>query len=195
MDVSLKEYYNTLEHLLSSMHSDRELFDMIVNAPFHNKLHTTNIDLGIVVLLLVNKEDRTIDRITFSDTEPARWAVKMTPVDFNEIKIPLEDKVNILPTAIKTNRPQKVADWKFIFSPVLSAEAARFNQAGAGIACSYVYPLANARDGGALIFSFYQPIENIQMKHLKFMEKYSQIASNALAAEKTQKTIDPHSEL
>lgn len=182
MDVSLKEYYNTLEHLLSSMPSERELFEMIVNAPFHNKLHTTNLDLGIVVLLMVNKKDNTIDRITFSDTEPARWAVKMTPVAFSEIKIPFNDKVNILPTVIKTGEPRKITDWKFLFTPVLSAEAARFNQAGAGIACSYIYPLVGARDGGALIFSFYQPLEQIQMKHVKFMEKYSEITAKALAA-------------
>lgn len=182
MDVSLKQYYNILEHLLSSTTSDKELFEMIVNAPFHNKLHTTNFDLGVVVLLLVDKRSKTIDRVAFSDTEPARWAIKMTPVAFTEIKIPLDNKVNILPVAIKTNKPQKITDWKFLFTPVLSAESARFNQAGAGIACSYIYPMVNARDGGALIFSFYQPDENIQLKHQKFMEKYSKIASKALSS-------------
>jgi hypothetical protein len=181
MDVSLKEYYNTLEHLLSSMHSDRELFEMIVNGPFHNKLHTTHLDLGIVVLLLVDKEGRTIDRIALSDTEPARWAVKMTPMPFHDIKIPLDDETNILAKAIKTAKPQKTSDWKYLFTPALSPEAARFNQAGAGIACSYAYPLPGARDGGALIFSFYQPLDHIQIKHLDFMEKYSEKAAKALA--------------
>jgi hypothetical protein len=181
MDVSLKEYYNTLEKLLSSMQSDKELFEMIVNGPFHNKLHTTHLDLGIVVLLLVDKNGKTLNRIALSDTEPARWAVKMTPVAFHDIKIPLTDKTNILVQAVKTGKPRKTSDWKFLFTPILSPEAARFNQAGAGIACSYAYPLIGARNGGTLIFSFYQPLDHIQVKHLDFMEKYSQKAAKALS--------------
>ena len=179
-DASLTDYFKNMQTLLADADNDKDLFEMIVNAPFHNKLHTTTLDLGIVVLLLANKKQGTIDRIALSDTEPARWAVKMTPVEFHKIKIPIDHKANIISKAIKTEQPQITSDWKFLFIPVLSAEAARFNQAGAGIACSYVYPLIEARDGGALIFSFYQPPDKIKIQHKHFMQTYSEIVGKAL---------------
>ena len=179
-ESSLDDYFTHMEHLLADTANDRELFDVIVNAPFHNKLHTTNLDLGIVVLLMVNKKGGTIDRIALSDTEPARWAVKMTPVPFHEIKVPAGNKSNLIGKAIKTKQYQKTTDWKFLFTPALTAEAARFNQAGAGIACSYVYPLVGARDGGAMIFSFYQPPDNIKKNHRDFMKDYSEMTAKAL---------------
>ena len=177
---SLNEYFQAMEHLLAKTTNDKDLFEVIVNAPFHNKLHTTTLDLGIVVLLLADKKEGVIKRIALSDTEPARWAVKMTPLPFHEIKIPSDNKTNIIAKAIKTNEPQYTADWKYLFIPALSAESARFNQAGAGMACSYVYPLIGAREGGALIFSFYQPPDQIKNKHRSFMKKYSEIAAKAL---------------
>lgn len=180
-DSSLEEYFRTIKILLAETQDDEILLSSIVNAPFHNKLHTTSMDLGIVVLLLVNSDTNTIDRVALSDTEPARWAVKMTPKPFLEIKVPLDDKENILSKAIRTDKPQKTSDWKYLFVPVLSAESARFNQAGAGIGCSFVYPLHDGKDGGALIFSFYQPIQQITKKHQDFMKTYSKIASDALS--------------
>lgn len=177
----MKEYYNTLTQLLSSMQSDTGLLEIIVNAPFSNKLHATSIDLGIIGLSISDKNRSIFNRVVLSDTEHARWAAKMTPIAFQEIAIPLDDKFNILAKAIRTGVAQKTADWKFLFSPALSAEAARFNQAGAGIACTYTYPLINSQTSGALFFSFYQPLDKIQLKHLDFMEKYSSLVSRILS--------------
>lgn len=177
---SLEDYFSKIKTVLAEAQSEEILFNSIVNAPFHNKLHTTSMDLGIVVLLTVDNKSKSIHRVALSDTEPARWAVKMTPVPFHDIKIPLDDKDNIIAKAVRTGKPQNTADWKYLFVPALSPEASRFNQAGAGIACSFVYPLKDGARGGAMIFSFYQPISNITPKHLGFMDKYSVITSEAL---------------
>ena len=177
---SLSEYYNTCKALLNSHTDDEKLFQAIVDAPFHNKLHSTSFDLGIVVLLLVNKKLKTVDRMTFSDTDAASWALKMTPIPFKEIRIPLSNKQNILSKAVVTGELQKTSDWQYLFTPILEPESARFNQAGAGIACSYASPMPKARDGGVLIFSYYQPFDNVKSNHLEFMKKYTQIAEEAL---------------
>ena len=171
-----------IRKLLSKPARTAELFDMVVNVPFQDKLHTTSIDLGIVVLLLVNKKEDTIDRVSLSKTEHADWAVKMTPIPFHDIKIPLNNKQNIIAKAIKTGEAQKTTDWKYLFTPALAPEAARFNQAGAGIACSFVYPLPDAQkgEGGAMIFSFYQPLDHITKRHISFMEKYSGLVNEVL---------------
>lgn len=179
-DGSLEKYYSELKNLLSKPKNDKDLFNTIVNAPFHNKLQATMLDLGIVVFLQVNKKDRTIDRVALSKTEAADWSVKMTPVPFHEIRIPMDNKQNILAKTVKLDKPHKTTDWKFLFLPALSAEAARFNQAGAGIACSFTYPLTGARDGGAMIFSYYQPIDTLDKKHSTFMKTYSEMVIEAL---------------
>lgn len=181
---SLEDYFSKIKTVLAEAQSEEILFNSVVNAPFHNKLHTTSMDLGIVVLLAADNKSKSIHRIALSDTEPARWAVKMTPVPFRDIKIPIDDKDNIIAKAVRTGKPQNTADWKYLFVPALSAEASRFNQAGAGIACSFVYPLKDKNGRGAMIFSFYQPISNITSKHLDFMDRYSTIASEALSSRK-----------
>jgi hypothetical protein len=172
-------YYETLRKLLKAAASEEELREAIVNAPFHELRQTTHLDLGIIVLLLVDKASGSINRIALSDTEAAHGAVKMSEKPFHTIKIPLGHKKNVIAQAIATQTPQSTSDWRLLFVPAMSAQAARFNQAGAGIECSYVYPL-DAGDGGALIFSFYQPNSNISEEHGIFMETYARLASEAL---------------
>ncbi|HTH72540.1 MAG TPA: hypothetical protein VL737_04240 [Candidatus Pristimantibacillus sp.] len=172
-------YFRQIDHLLSASKNSEQLFEAIVNAPFHNKIKATQMDLGIVVLLLVDKAKGTIDRIALSDTEQAAGAVKMSEKPFREIVIPLHYQGNAIAEAIDSGEPQSVTDWKHLFIPALEPSAARFNQAGAGIEFSCVYPL-QARDGGALIFSFYQVGANIGPKQRSFMRKYSDLASRYL---------------
>lgn len=172
-------YFDHIKQLLGAAQSDEELFFAIVNAPFHNKVRTTQLDLGIVVLLLVNPQTGTIDRVALSDTEQAAGAVKMSEKPFKEIKIPVDFYDNLIAKAINTGKPQCVTDWQYLFVPALSPSAARFNQAGAGVEFSCVYPL-RARSGGALIFSYYQESKNIGPKHESFMRAYSKLSDTAL---------------
>jgi hypothetical protein len=172
-------FVQTLKELLDPGKTDAELFEAIVNAPFYDQVAATGLDLGIVVFLLVNKEEGVIDRVALSDTEHAAGAVKMSEKPFRAIKIPVGYEANAIARAIKTGEPQTVSDWKYLFIPDLSPRAARFNQAGAGIEFSCVYPL-KARDGGALIFSFYQVGNNIGERHHAFMQTYSRLVSERL---------------
>lgn len=173
-------YYDHLRTLLAKSTNDEQLFEAIANAPFHDKLQTTNLDLGMIVFVLVNKAEQTIDRISYSHTSPAHDAIKASPKTFQEIKLPLNNKVNVTCRAIQTDEPQMTSDWRYLFTPVISADAARLNQAEAGMGCSFIYPLINARDGGALIFSFYQTLDMIGPEHHEFMKTYTKLASGHL---------------
>jgi len=173
-------YYSLLKELLNSANGDRDLFETIVNAPFTDRRRSTLLGLGIVVLLLVNKSTRTIDRVALSDTDLAKGAVRMSVKPFHDIKIPLNYKGNFIAEAIRSERYQQTSDWQYLFAPALSPEEAHLNQAGAGIACSYIYPLIDARSGGALIFSYYLPLEKIEPEHHDFMRKYAQLVTRAL---------------
>jgi len=144
-----------LATIIQAASDDKSLFQAIVNAPFSDPLLAAKLFLGIVVFLLVNKKDGTIDRVALSQTELAEYTKKMSVKRFEDIRIPLDDPKNILAKAIRTGKPQETTDWQYLFTPELTAEEARLNQAGGGIAYSAVYPLVGARDGGAMIFSWF----------------------------------------
>ena len=174
-------YLHQLQNILDSAKSDHQLFNAIVNAPFTNKLRTTTLGLGIIVLLLVDKKDRTIDRIALSKTELAKGTTDITVKSFRSIKIPLSYKGNLIAEAIRSQRYQQTSDWQYLFAPVLSPEEARLNQAGGGIACSFIYPLIGARDGGAMIFSYYVSLDRIGLEQRNFMSRYSRMVAKRLS--------------
>ncbi|GAC1391857.1 MAG: hypothetical protein NVSMB46_05910 [Candidatus Saccharimonadales bacterium] len=173
------DYYIELESMLGKALTPQDLYQAIVNTPFVNKHKMTLLDLGIIVLLIVNRETNTIDRIALSNTDLAKETVNISAKPFSEIKIPRDNKENAIALAIKEKAPIKVHDWKYLFTPSLTAEEARFNQAGGGIGCSVVFPFSY-KDGAALIFSYFQIPDKIKRKHFNFMKHYSSIVENKL---------------
>jgi hypothetical protein len=175
--------YSAITHSLDETQDPQQLFDAIVNVPFTDKLKATELGLGIVVLLLVNRDNGTLDRIALSNTEMASGAVAMSAKPFHEIKIPLSAQENALIRAITELQPHYTEDWAPMFVPELTPDEARFNQAGAGIACSAMYPLLTF-DGsealGALIFSYYEPLSTISDTHRAFMRIYTETVAAAL---------------
>lgn len=172
-------HFQEINYHLLNANNDKELFKAIVNAPFMYKLEVTELSLGIIVLLLVNKQDKTIDRIALSDNELAEGSKQMSAKKFEEIKIPISYHQNIIAKSIKSNKYSSTTDWYFLFTPELSREEARFNQAGGGIGFSAVFPF-KARDGGALIFSYYQYQDDMGSAQYDFMKKYTKLAASLL---------------
>lgn len=172
-------YYRNLRAALGSAHSKHERYQAIVDTPFLDKLTAVHLGLGIVVLLLVDEKSRTLNRIALSNTEAAHGAVRMTSKPFHEIKIPLGYSGNIITQVVNEGTPQQTTDWQDLFAPELTPQEARFNQAGAGIEVSAVYPLTGGCQG-ALIFSYYEKPQAIMQEHHAFMRNYSAIASEFL---------------
>lgn len=175
---SQPDYRNFAEQFKGAK-NNKELYKLIVNTPFVYKLAVTKLSLGIMVLLLVNKKQDTIDRIALSDNELAEATKAISAKPFEDIKIPLDNKENIISRVIKTGKPHSTVDWRFLFIPELTAQEARFNQAAGGIGFSAVFPL-KARDGGALIYSYYQYQEDIGKEQYDFMKKYTKVVNSSL---------------
>lgn len=175
-----QRFYSNLSDRLNMLQDESSLYKTIVNAPFSDRSATTLLGLGIMVLLLVNDKTGTIDRVALSDTAQAEGAVRMSAKPFRSIKIPVDNKANIIAKAIRLNQPQETDDWQYLFVPELTPQEARFNQAGAGIECSHVYPL-KSKNGGALIFSFFEPLDSISQAARDFMVQYSAMVDDVLA--------------
>jgi hypothetical protein len=169
-----------LEAGFDGVRNDAELFRAIVNTPFLQiKMETALMFLGIVVFLQVNKTTGNIDRIALSNTELAKNTTNVSSVPFHDIKIPADHPENIISRALQTGQPQDTTDWKFLFEPAMTPEQARINQASGGIAYSAVYPL-KARNGGALIFSYFQYLSEIGESQHEFMRTYAAIVDKHL---------------
>lgn len=179
-DANRDAYCDKIEQRLKHAKTKQALYTETVNAPFCDKLIALDYDLGVVVLLLVNPDTQMIDRIALSDTYSAEGAVRMSAKPFHEIKIPLGHPENLIAQAINQRTPQQTSDWKYLFVPALTPKEARFNQAGAGIEASVIYPLDLIR-GGAIIFSLYQPLSSLEDKHHVFMARFAKMAASYLA--------------
>jgi hypothetical protein len=175
-----RAYIKTLSELLSVPKSRQQLYHAIVDAPFHDPLSATYLDLGIIVLLLVSEDGKTIDRIALSNTVQAAEATRTSEKPFHDIKIPARYEKNIIAKAISTGKMQQTEDWKDLFVPALTPESARFNQATAGIARSLVFPIKVQPKGGAMIFSLFEIPESMADLD-KFIRTYTQLVSKALS--------------
>lgn len=178
MDPTADPYRSALAHHLTARRKKHDIFKAVVNAPFIDPLEAARMCLGIVVLLMADQKDSLIHRVALSDTELAKSTTLISVKKFEDIKIPLQNPENLIARAIRSGKPQTTSDWHYLFTPVLSAEEARFNQAGGAIACSVVYPLKRS---GALIFSYYQYLEKIDSSHHAFMDFYSALVTKRLA--------------
>ena len=148
----------------------------LVDAPFAT-VDAVRIELGVIVLLLVNPKTKTLDRVALSKTEPAAGAVRMSNKPFHEIRIPLKTEENALIQAIDSGEQQIVTDWKYMFMPELTAEEARDNQRGSGILVSVIEPFKTKKQQGALIFSFLCPLSSLGKGHLEFTAGYADIVA------------------
>ncbi|MDL2363222.1 MAG: hypothetical protein QFB86_02475 [Patescibacteria group bacterium] len=170
-----------LRATLQSAKTRAEVQTAIVNAPFHFKVEAAFLFLGIVVLLVVDEATGLIDRVALSNTELAENTTTVSAKPFHDIKIPLSNAENIIAQAISSKEKQETTDWKYLFTPALTDEEARLNQASGGIAYSAVYPLKDVKTGAAMIFSYYQYLHEIGDQQHAFMDEYSQLCSEALS--------------
>lgn len=178
-DIDL--YLASLKDILDGAKNRDDLYKKIVNAPFSDKRRVALLGLGICVLLLADKKTMTINRIALADTEMAQGTLNMSVKRFGDIKIPLDYHGNFIAEAIRSGRYQCTSDWQYLFAPALTPEEARLNQAGGSISCSFIYPLVGIPNGGAMIFSYFIPIDKVSVEHRDFMFHFAKMVAQALS--------------
>jgi hypothetical protein len=171
--------FSQLEKTFDSAQDFKELQRLIVNAPFDQKLATASLFLAFIVLLVVNKKTGLIERVALSDTELAHNTTEVSFKAFEDIKIPVDYTENIIVQAINHHEPRDTTDWYYTFTPALTGQQARINQASGGISYTAIYPL-DIPPKGAISFSYYQYPENIGKAQHNFMKQYAQLVSKAV---------------
>jgi hypothetical protein len=156
------DYFARLGNTFGKAKNLADLYKIIVNAPFSDIKLTTTLGLGVLTLVLVNKTDRTIDRISMSDTDMAQGARDITVKPFNDLIIPYNYRGNIVSEAIRSGRSRQTSDWHYLLTPVLKPEDSRMNQAG------------------AVIFHYFITMDKIGNDHTNFMFRYIKTVSQAL---------------
>jgi hypothetical protein len=173
--LGMDDYFRELESQLRDCKKVMEWQRCVVDAPFSDPRMAALLGLGLVSLLMVNKPNRTIERIAFTENDISRNIIEMSDKPIEQLKIPLNYPTNFVAKAIRQNHYMITTDWQYLFNPKLSPDQARLIQAGGGIACSVIYPLPHIADKGALIFSFYETIARIGRDHHNFMTRYSSL--------------------
>jgi hypothetical protein len=172
--------FSTLEASLKSAKTTAARYAAVVNGPFSTPHQTALLFLGIIVLLIVNEQDQTIDRVALSDTTHADATKVVSAKRFEDIRIPLHTTDNLIAEAIASQQPTGTADWEHLFTPELTPEQAHINQANSGIGYSMVWPVNGDTVRGALIFSYFTYPENITQQQHDFMERYAQLVGSYL---------------
>lgn len=176
----MQEYYIKISEILKSKTAKPAgLYDAIVNVPFQTLL-PASFDIGTIVLLVVNEDTHSIDRVGLSDTPAAKGAVNASSKPFKEIKIPLSETESAHVKALQTGKEVYVTDWYDMFRPALSSQQARDNQHGAGIITSVVVPFFGEHRNGTLIFSYYVDAHLITEDAKKFMDWFSKEVATLL---------------
>lgn len=180
--IQMKDsYFARLTRQLLVAQDKQRITQTIVDAPFSDPVEAARLGLGIVVLLVVDQKTGIIHRVALSNTELAKGTTVMSVKKFEDIEVPVDAPDNIIARCIRTGKPEGTADWHYLFTPALTAEEARLNQAAGAIAYSEVHPLViKGHRCGALIFSYFQHPNGADSVQGQFMRFYTQQVSQRL---------------
>ena len=162
----------SLQEKLQELQGDKD--QAIADALFQTDI-AIDFEIGAVVLTRLNVADNMIDRVALSRTPPAVGAVRASTKQFESIRIPADAKENALARCIAGGKSEIVTDWYELFTPALSAQEARDNQAGAGVMCSVVNSYAGKESSGALIFSLLCGAEEVGSEHLAVFNEFANL--------------------
>jgi signal transduction histidine kinase len=113
-----------------------------------------NLGYSIVVLILYDEKDNMLHRISISETQAAQMALKLSPVPFKQISIPLTAFDNMSVQVYKQKKPMSTTNWSSFLTPAFTSEEANEIQKIVGVKTSLIYPVMTHNDAiGTIIFS------------------------------------------
>jgi signal transduction histidine kinase len=127
----------------------------------------------VIVLTLLDEQNKTLKRIAISNTESAQKFLNATPVPFNDIIIPLWATQNLSVRAISEKKRFVAENVSDILVPAIDREWVDSFQSALGIKSSLVYPIiAKDKVLGTLIFSLSKPESEIKEEEWEILDSF-----------------------
>lgn len=152
-----------------------------------------HLQLGykIVVLALLDDEEKIIKRISISQTEEAKKALELLPIPFHSIEIPMTAIDNYCVKAVVDGKPQITHDWYNLLLPAYSAEDSKKIQEAVGIKTSLIYPVMyREKAQGVIIFSMVKAHEEITEEERDMIKGFTDIVGIAVQNAKLYSKIE-----
>lgn len=149
----------------------------------------------VIVLTLLDEQNKTLKRIAISNTEAAEKFLKETPIPFNDIIIPLWATENLLVKAVTQRRRFVTDNVSDVLVPALDREWVHTFVESLGIKTSIVYPIiAKEKVLGAIIFTLSKSESYIKEEEWAILESYVGAVGialdNALLFQSVNKTAE-----
>ncbi|MEM5810983.1 MAG: histidine kinase dimerization/phospho-acceptor domain-containing protein, partial [Candidatus Aenigmatarchaeota archaeon] len=133
------------------------LTDKVVNVMLE-ELNYLDLGYRIIVLSLVNREKKVLERTSISKTEFARLALSNSPVRFRDLVFSLNQTNNLSIKALKDRKPYITNNLHDMLFPAVDKKVVHFVQRKLGILSSIVFPIySKDLPLGTLIFSLSKP--------------------------------------
>ena len=140
-----------------------------------------NLGYRIVVLALIDEKSQKLKRISISKTPEAEKALKVTPIPFHEIDIPLSATNNISVKAVLENRNYTTNDWRQMLCPPYRPEEAVAVQNAVGIKNSMVFPVISKNKAiGIIIFSMIKEADKVSEDEMDLIKGFTDVVGLAV---------------
>ena len=182
------------EIVLGSTKSLEQVTQTVVDSIF-TELGYMKSGYEIIMLTLLDNEEKVLKIIAISHTETADKLLKASPIPFSDTVFPLWATENILIKSILSKKMYVTDNAEDIYIPAMDAEWVRNFDSSVGINTSIVYPLvAKDRALGALTFILSKEESEIKEEEWAILENFVGAVGialdNALLFESLKKTTE-----
>ncbi len=171
-EIAFNSLWKVQSVLLSTLKFE-DVVQQITNVILKD-INYINMGYVIVVLALVDKDQKNLRRIGISRTEEAEEFIKRYPKPFTDIEIPLDEIKNIGVQAIRKNKILVTSNVADVLYPTVDADFVRNLQQKVGLKTTIVFPVVSRnRKLGILIFSLKKDQSKISDIEWAVMRNYA----------------------
>ncbi len=158
----------------------KDVVQKIVNSMF-TELENFKLGYKIIVLALVDKESGILKRISISRTPEAAKAISLSPIQFENIDIPLSAANNLSIKVLNSREPAITNYWPDILCPAYTVDEAINIQKLVGIKSSLVYPIVSKNKSlGIMIFSMQKGADEISPEEKELILDFTDMVGIAV---------------
>jgi len=183
-----------LEKIILDSLDFNQLVQKIVDSVL-SELGYLKLGYRIVVLALVDHDEKKLKRISISQTEEARKVLAISPVPFTDIAIPLSESENICIKALNEGKSYSTHDWYDILRPSYTRDDAHTRQKAIGIKTSMVYPISyHGKAEGIMIFSMVKDFSEVAEDEKELIRGFTDVVGLAVQNSRLYTSVEQATE-